>query len=115
MTLHSLLGKVIQVNTLSMAQTGGKRQKSWVAKYAALPARIRPADARSVRQFGRDGQTVDHIVYVGGPSANNVANISISRGEQIVFGTRIFEVKAVRNPDELNRYLIVGCQEKKPK
>jgi head-tail adaptor len=115
MTLHSLLGKVIQVNTLSMAQTGGKRQKSWTVKYAALPARIVPADARSMRRFARDGQEIDHVVYVGGPSANNVANISISRGEQIVFGTRIFEVKGARNPDELNRYLIVGCTEKKPK
>lgn len=117
MSLQSLLGKSINIETYTVTLVHGARTKQWSPLYTGLPARIQPLSAKDGARFMRDGMEVTHKVYVGSTGMGLVNNLAITQKERLKFGTgnaaRYFAIQGVTNPDELSRYLILWCNELK--
>ena len=115
MTLQSLLSKTVSVNSQTLTTVGGMRKKAFTTvKYAALPARIQPIKTNVMVWYQRDGIKVSHTIYIGSPGMQPLsagAGITITQGEQILYGSRKFLVQGVRNIDEANVFLTVDCLE----
>jgi len=78
---------------------------SWADLYADVKARIRPASASERSQWGGLPVVLSHIVYF------HDASLGILERDEIVYGTRRFNVLGVRDVDEWSRYLIVTAEE----
>lgn len=117
MSLQSLLAKTINIETYSVTLVHGARTKQWTTLYSGLPARIQPLSAHDGAKFMRDDMEITHKVYVGSTGMGLVNNLAITQKERVKLGTgasvRYFAINGVTNPDELNRYLILWCNELK--
>jgi len=94
----------IQRNTPTNDRKGG-RPDSWAALHTDIKARIRPASANEIAQWGGLPVRLSHIVYF------HDASLDILERDRIVYGTRTFNILGVRDVDEWSRYLIVTAEE----
>lgn len=82
----------------------GGSSRNWV-EAGRLWARIEPVTQRRDDVVaGADGVTVTHRIWIS-------AFASPAAGERLVKGTRLFVIKAVRDPDETGRFLVCDCEE----
>lgn len=78
--------------------------RNWV-EAGKLWARIEPVSQRAETiAAGAEGVTVTHRIWVSGFAA-------LAAGERLVKNTRLFAIKAVRDPDETGRFLVCDCEE----
>lgn len=101
----TLLNKRITINTQTVASDGLGGDIETDSAFCKTWAAIWPVKAKEVRDNMRDDVTVTHTVRVRCRSG-------ILNTMTIAFGSRVFEIKGIVNPDESNRYLDLVCEEK---
>lgn len=84
----------------------GGAVRNWSA-VAAMWGRVEPVSAAGRELAGQAGQVVTHRIYVR-------ARAGISPGMRFVKLQRVFEIKAIHDPDESGRYLVCLCEEARP-
>ena len=94
----------IQTNEAAKDEKGGSPD-SWQIRYNNVAARIQPIDARERVKWGGLPTIATHRIYVGD------GTLSISEADRVVYGDRTFRILGVRNPDELDQFLILNCEE----
>ena len=79
---------------------------NWAPDEIRVPCRIVPLSAKELAGLWKGEPTkLTHRIYFPDTS------IDLNEGEQIRYGTRIFNVQGVRNVDELDRFLTVEVEE----
>lgn len=87
----------------STTDTGGGRVPVWI-DYALTHASITPVSGREQISGGKVQASMTHRItlrWIPGVTAKM----------RVLFGTRVFNVRAVRNLDERNRWLELLCEE----
>jgi SPP1 family predicted phage head-tail adaptor len=81
---------------------GGVTQ-SWVT-LASLWARIEPVSMMPEEIAGQQRGTQSHRIWIR-------KRDDIAEGMRFVKGARVFDIQALRDPDESGRYLVCLCEE----
>lgn len=81
----------------------GERTESF-AKYANAWARIEPLNGRELEHARQINGEISHRVTIR-------YNSNVAVKHRVVYDSRNFEINAVINPDERNRYLQLMCTE----
>ena len=105
MSIGSLCVSTVSVERVTRTDDGkGGWTESWSATAPALPCRIQPLSAAEIARYATVQVEVTHRVYFEGAP-------DVIPPDRLIYGTRTFEVKGVRNIDELGRLTTVDCKE----
>ena len=78
--------------------------ESWSSVSANNYCRIVPGVANALIAFAKKGMKISHSIYY-------TTDPELDETNRILFGSRVFYFTAIKNPDELDRYWIVGVNE----
>ena len=82
-----------------------------VPTWAAVPslgtvrAHVRPASTFERSAYAHDVGGVSHVVTIRHPG------FEVTRKHRVNYGGRILEIRGVSNPDELDRFVVLKCDE----
>ena len=106
MSIQSLCTHRIAIEqTAGAPDAQGNVPENWTTLYADVACRIRPISAQEQQLWHGRPTRATHRIYIAD------ATLAITEQHRIRFGSRIFAVLGVRNPDESGRYLVVDCEE----
>ena len=101
------LRHAIQIQQQTATQSAsGEPQSTWNT-VLATSAKIATASSREVYRAAQFTEQVTHVVTIRWPGPG----VSILGGQQVVFGSRVFELQTVENVQERNRVLLLHCLE----
>lgn len=104
--MSAQLNKLVEIFSETDVDDGlGGSVTGGAAVFCTVWAAIWPTRAKESRKNMREGVTVSHTIrirYLPG----------ILTTMKIRFGTRVFEIRGIINPDESNRYLDMVCDER---
>ena len=106
MDITHLCDKTVTIQENSGTQDGqAQRPEDWGTKYANVMVRIVQNSAAVMDRWEGTPAIGTHTVYVADGA------LTITEQDRVLYGTRIFQIIGVRNPDELDVYLIIHCDE----
>ncbi len=98
MSFSGLLNKKINIEKVIRTAVGdGSYTESWSIRYANVPCRINSVRMDELQEYDKQTVFADYIIFI--EYKNN-----ITEKDRIIFGSRTFEIKAVRNYDEMQLY-----------
>jgi SPP1 family predicted phage head-tail adaptor len=106
MNIGALRHRITLQTPTSVADGDGGFSDTWATLAANVPASIAPATAHDLERVvaGTVQSSATHLVtirYLAG----------VTTKTRVVFGSRLFSVTGVQNPDERNISLVLVCQE----
>lgn len=78
--------------------------ETWANHAPGLPCRIQPLSAAEIARYATVEVEVTHRIYFSGV-------VDVLAADRLTYGTRTFEVKGVRDIDELARLTTVEAKE----
>lgn len=100
----AMTARLVREVPVDMPDGQGGVARNWV-EAGRLWARIEPVTQHKDEvRAGAEGVTVTHRIWVSGFAG-------LAAGERLVKGTRLFAIKAVRDPDETGRFFVCDCEE----
>ena len=95
--------KVALKRSTNTTDTGGGMTKSY-SDLTRIFASVRPVNGKEVFRHGKMEESVTHEVMIR-------YRADIDTKDKVVFGSREFNIRHIRNIDERNRYMLLVCSE----
>jgi head-tail adaptor len=92
-------------HNIGTADGGGGVPESWATLYADVPCRLVVYSAMEQARMGGLPVVLTGKIYVADTT------LAITAGMRAVIGGRAYRIIGKRNPDEMDRYLILDVQE----
>lgn len=89
--------------------TGGGPVSTWATNLSSVPMRANFPSGNQEAHGGRISATLDAKFYVNGNPAPDILPT-----DRIVFGTRVFDIKAVKDVDQAGVFLTIDTVEVQP-
>jgi len=103
-SIESLLVSTVNVQAPTETRDAfGGYEESWANSIINMPCRIQPLSGSERFAMGKEGTDITHRLYC--------VPQTITESDRIVFGSRTFGVRAVRDTNELGRLMVVDCTE----
>ena len=109
MSLSSLMDKTIIIQEMTSGTAdgmGGSSGTSWITWITGVKARIQPISGDERVLFAQVQERVTHHFYI-----LPVTGSDITQANRILYDSRTFDVKIVRDIDEQARFLTIDAEE----
>ena len=109
MSLTSLCDKTIIIQEMTAGSAdgmGGTSGASWANWVTGVKARIQPISGDEQLLYSQVQQRVTHHIYL-----EPIVSSDVTIENRILYGTRAFNVKLVRDIDEQDRLITIDCEE----
>ena len=97
---------VVQQSTVSQTAMGGTKM-AFSIRVAELPCRLRPLHQSETDLRGKMSTVGMWRLYC----AADTDGLSIEVSDRITYGSRLYQVKTIHNPGQLNRHLEIDILE----
>ena len=105
--IQDFFNSIVAVEQLTSAPSGMGERKSYSTRIASLPCRLRAMSIREIDEFGKMTSRKIIRLYC---SADTISN-AIVEIDRVIFGIRIFQIKAINNVDILDRHIQIDLLE----
>tara|TARA_Y100000310_G_scaffold333913_1_gene412475 strand:+ start:3183 stop:3506 length:324 start_codon:yes stop_codon:yes gene_type:complete len=103
-SIEALLVSTVDIQTPTATRdNSGGYEESWANSIVNMPCRIQPVGGNEAFSMGKEGAEISHRVYC--------VPANITESDRIIFGSRTFRIRAVRDTDELGRLMVIDCIE----
>ena len=109
MSINSLADKTIIIQKMSAGTAdgmGGSSGGAWASWLTGVKARIQPISGEERLLFAQVQERVTHHFYL-----EPIASSDITTAHRILYGSRTFDIKTVRDIDEQARLLTIDAEE----